>query len=264
MAFYGLCYIYDDIPSEQYGLQIINLETGLQEGNAGGASNIIEDYQIHRNKAYFYKTVHNIPLEFDFTVGSGESKGAVDRDIINRWMLSRSGYKKLQIVQDDMIDVYYNVIFQEAAPLYAGNLMYAIRYSAHCDSGFGWTFPKTVSVTGGTGIINRTLSPIINDGAADGYVYPTLTFTMNSLGGTVAITNISDSSRVLIITGLLSSETITIDNDNRIITSSMGRLSIDKFNGNWFRLIGGINSININGAITNLSMTYELTRKMGV
>ena len=264
MAFYGLCYIYDDIPSEQYDLQILNFETGLQTGNAGGASNIIEDYQIHRNKAYFYKTAHNIPLEFDFTVGSGESKGAIDRDIINRWMLSRSGYKKLQIVQDDMIDVYYNVIFQEAAPLYAGNLMYAIRYSAHCDSGFGWTFPKTVLVTGGTGITNRTLTPIFNDGAEDGYVYPKLTFTMNNLGGTFTATNISDSSRSLIITGLLSGETITIDSENRMITSSMGRLLIDKFNGNWFRFMGGINSINIAGAITNLSIVYQLTRKMGV
>lgn len=264
MAFYGSTFIYDGVPSEEYGLQIINFETGLQEGMSAGASTIIEEYQIHRTKPYFYKRVHHTSLEFEFTVGDCNKRTAIDFDSINRWMLGRSSYKKLQIVQGDMVDTYFNVIFINATPIYVGNFLYAIRYTAHCDSGFGWSLPKYATHVGHlSNTVNVNLPAIYNDSAEDGYVYPVVRFKSKSSTGLV-IKNLAEPSRLLSFTGgLLVDEVVTIDNINKIITSNQNRKLMQYFSSNWLRLLPGENIINLYGRFQDFIMVYQFSRKIG-
>lgn len=271
MAFYGSTFIYDGIPSEEYNLQIINFETGLQEGISGGASEVIEEYQIHRPKAYFYKRTHNIPLEFEFTIGGCNTRTALDFNAINKWMLGKSNYKKLQIVQNDLADIYWNVIFLNAVPLYVGNMLYAIKYTAHCDSGFAWTLPSKFSYSPPAGqSTNATIGNILIDNAIDDFVYPTINITMNMFGGDIWLVNLKDiaetpGGRSVGFLGLQGNESIYIDNENKIITSSLNNFKYSSlWDGKWFRLINGYNTLFLIGQIANIRIEYQLAKKIGV
>ena len=270
MAFYGSTFIYDGVPSEEYNLQIINFETGLQEGISGGASTIIEEYQIHRPKAYFYKRTHDVPLEFEFIVGSCSSRTAVDFNSINKWLLGKSSYKKLQIVQSDLYNIYWNVIFTDAVPLYVGNLLYAIKYTAHCDSGFAWSLPETFYYTTSLSYTSQNIGNIFLDSAIDEYIYPIINVSMNNLGGDIWLSNLKDLDafgawRTVGFLNLQAYETFYIDNQNKIITSSLNNFKYSRlWDGRWFRLINGINTLHLIGNISSISVEYQVAKKVGV
>jgi hypothetical protein len=86
---------------------------------------------------------------------------------------------------------------------------------------------------------------------------------MNNIGGNITLTNIQDNNRQFQLTGLLANEVITINNDLQIITSSLGLPRLSNFNLNWFRLLPNLNTILVQGNISNLSMTYYFDKKIG-
>ena len=68
MSFYGKTFIYDNTPSEVYGLYILDFETsgGYNESEAGSVVEPIEEWVYRRSKSYHYGNIMNTPLEFDY------------------------------------------------------------------------------------------------------------------------------------------------------------------------------------------------------
>lgn len=265
--FYGSSFIYNNIQSELYDLRIFSINpSGLSESSAGGDSTILEKWLYRREVPYFYGRYFSTPLEFDITVGSFSYIDGGTRHAIESWLLGKSTYSPLRIVQDDISDTVFNCIFTRSSFLYVAGLSYALTLHARCDRPWGISYPPTLTKTYTGGLASETFT-YINDSAYKGYNKPVLSFVMDNSPTTnryISIINASDSNREFRFDSLNPNEEITVDNDKGIITSDTGYLRLSNFNKNFFRLVQGANNLTLSGYITSLSMDAIFAKGIGV
>ena len=264
-SFYGSELLFDGVSSLEFDLRISNFESGgTSEGSAGSESDLVQKYIYRRTSPYYYGRLLHKPLEFNITMSNFDSKfNAIDRDLVERWLLGRSGYKKLMIVQEDMTSISFNAFVDKASIKYVGNIAVGITANIKCKEPWGFSPQQTLTKSYG-GSANETIS-FYNDSSNDDYLYPYITFTTaGAITGNVSIKNISENNRAMIFSSLLSPNIIyTVDCDKQIVTSQDGSLILGGFNKTFFRLIPKMNNINISGPITLFNMTYQFARKIG-
>lgn len=264
MSFWGSSFIFDDVQSEVYDLRLFDFEPSNPSSIGEGGDALINEQWLYRREVpYFYGRYYESPLEFDFTVGSFSPIDGATRHAISAWLLGRSNYLPLRIVQDDIVDITFNVIFTISPRLYVGNLNYALSLHARCDRPWGLYYPPTFVRTYTINPVSDTAN-YYNMSTYGGYNKPITTFTMNSAGGTCTIVNQTDNNRTFTFTGLSPYETMTVDNDKGTIVSSASALRMTNFNKNFFRLIQGSNDLTISGNISSLYIDAVFSRGVGV
>lgn len=264
MAFYGAEVIYDGVPSSMYDLRIADFDTGGDvDSPAGSEMTIYEKYIFRKSKAFYFGRSMNSPLEFDITLMSKSPIDGVTRSAIQKLFLGQPTYKNFQIVQDDIADAVLEVLFTSATNKYIGNVQYGITLHGHCSSPWAHTFPKTKTYTfGGNNVVNYDFS-LYNDSTDNDYIFPLSVFTLNSVGNSFQLTNITDNNRIFLFTGLLPNEIITVDNFRQTVSSSTGLKRLTNFNKHFFRLVPGNNELNVQAGIGTLTLTYSPTRNIG-
>jgi len=265
MAFFGRSFIYGGIVSDYYGLSIGDINSSDINETMGSSGMEISDQKIYRRATpYFYGATPSPVLKFDMSAFSKEEIDADFFRLIQKVFFSSKKYKKLQIVQEDMAEVYFDCILNDPKIIRVGNLLRGISFTVQCSSPFAWKFPKTTTYSYTQPTINETI--VFNNSSDDNgsYLYPKNVITMNSFGGNISITNLSDNNRVFSFTGLSSGEIITIDNSLQIISSSTGLKRLGNFNKKFLRMIPGVNTLRIQGAIASLATTCQfVSRKIG-
>lgn len=262
MSFWGATFVFDGRPSELYSLYIASPDGGSV--NTTGSSDVelyVENiYKKSRN--YLLGTTQSPALEFDVSFNSPREITSPELGEIQAWLFGHSQYKKLQIVQSDMHDVYFNCFLKSPRVHKVGNIIRGIRATVVCDSPFAWTFPRTKTFSFTDADVNQTIDffSISDD---NDYYYPSLVVTMNEFGGDFNMSVSQDNGRLFEFTSLVPSEILTINNDLGIISSSTALKRLSNFNKNWFRLVRGKNSITFTGAISQVDMTYQFAKKMG-
>ena len=269
MGFWASSFQFDGIPSETYNLTISNglsqSTTNSVELNTLGSNNVklLTENILRRPTEYLYFSQQFPPLEFDASITANTKLTAKDGQLIQKWLFGQLTYKPLQIIQDDMDQIYFNCFLIKPMILRVGNEIIGFDFTVHCDSPFGGkTFPKILSYDYPDDVISTSFN-FFNDTDNTYYSYPSLSITMNNIGGKITLTNVQDNNRQFQLTGLLANEVITINNDLQIITSSLGLSRLGNFNLNWFRLLPNLNTILVQGNISNLSMTYYFDKKIG-
>ena len=81
--------------------------------------------------------------------------------------------------------------------------------------------------------------------------------------GSISIINQTDNNRTTSFSGLHAGEELTIDCSSQIIISSERRLISEFFNKKFFRLVPGVNNIQVDGELEYLKITYSNARKVG-
>lgn len=264
MSFYGRTIIFDGIPSENYNLMILSFENSgeLSETNAGAEVSTFETWIPRRPQPFHYGNYLNTPLEFDITLGAIDPIIGLDRSRIGKWLLGRGTYLKLQICEDDIQNFYINVIFT-ATNKYVGNVQRGITLHAVANSPWWYEMPRTLSYNFTGNTIKNFTADFYNDTDANVYMYPYVDFTLNSIGNSMSITNITDNNRVFSFTGISPYEHITVDCDKQIITSSTGLYRMTNFNKQWLRFVPGLNKLHIISGIGILKITYQFARNVG-
>jgi len=279
--FNGLSFIFDGIPSENFGLNIYNFDSdgGLKEGN-GNSVEINQDWLFRRTSPYLYGVMQNKPMEFDITFGSTNAVCADDKAIIFGWLFGHQQYKKLQIVQDDLSEVYFNVVFTEMRNDYIGNTAYAFTAHAVCDAPWSWSFDKVYEQTFVNAQANFEFD-IYNDTSNNDYTYPTIEVILSSTnsGGYWELLDYDANGDLvcnLRFDGLLPSEKLIIDNSRRIIDSyilsggnyipsGLRRLSkVTEGKDTFFRMVKGRNQIVSSGFILGLKLNYQFAKRVGI
>lgn len=263
MSFYASSFLYDNIPSETYNLFISEIGGGGNSTMSGSSSIDIYNKKIYRRaQPYFYGGTTGDVLKFDIQISSPDNIDSETSQLIQKWLFSNRAYKKLMIVQPDMEDVYFNCIFNNPQVIRVGNLIEGYNATIETDSPFGWYFPKTKTYTYTDSVINTSI--VFNNQSDDrgGYLYPIISATMNSSGGDIVLQNASDSNRIFSFDNLSPAEVITVDNSLQTVSSSTGLRRLSKFNKKFFRLIPGVNNINVQGNISSLSITYQFVAKI--
>jgi hypothetical protein len=265
MAFWGQSFIFDGIPSENYGLRILDFKSsGTSEGNAGSDVEILEKRIFRKSKSYHFGNYFNKGLEFELTVGSFNPLTGVDRSVIEGWLLGRGSYLKLQIVEDDIADCYLDTIFTSATNYYVGNVQQGVTLKGISNSPWFYTFPQTLTYNFAGNEIKNFYFDFYNSSADQSYLFPEVEFTLNSIGNSMSISNANDSNREFLFSSVLPGETITVNNLLQTIVSSTGLLRLTNFNKNWLRFVKGRNYLHVISGIGELKITYQFARKIGV
>lgn len=264
MAFYGLEFVYNGVSSVNFNLYITTINSqGISESNLGSAVELITK-KILRNPVEFLYGVEQTPvLEFDLEFTSPSPLSAADRSIISAWLFGQQSRGKLQIVQEDLQNIYFTCILDSSKTTYVGNVCYGFKAHVVCDSPFAWENPKVVGESSLGNVVTDKVISLLNTSADSYYTFPVVTFTTNSIGTYFTITNVTDNNREFSFTNILANETITADCGSKVITTNSGLLRVANFSLEWLRLIRGVNSLHIQGGISAYSITYRVASKVG-
>jgi hypothetical protein len=264
VSFYAKSFVYDSIASENFNIEIANTDSGngIISSPGSGKISILESY-IYRRPVPFFLGIHfDSRLSFPVSFFSPDEINALDISYIQSWLFSKSQYKSLVIIQPDLDETILNCIFTDPTILRAGNIIYGISGLCEVNSQFAYTYPKTVTYNYSTPP-SSSLITFFNNSHYSGYLYPSMTLTMNSTGGSVTIINASDADREFTFTSLSPNEILTINNDLGIVTSSLNVLRIANFNKKFLRFIPGLNQLYVTGDISKLVLTYQFVRRFG-
>ena len=254
-------FTYDGVFSGEYGLRIADFDADTINTTDVFSKEVITTKPARLDRFFYSGSRLTNPQRYSFTILSERQISDDARREILSWLLSRSEYKKLVVHQPDLEGYWYNCVFPDINIVYARGRCVGFTVTALFDSMYGYGEPKTftVSGTGGT----RTLSLNNESDVLDGYVYPKVSFRASSPSSGFdiqLINNTDDSSRVFGFSGLSPNESVSVDNELKIITSSVSGDKLSNFTKQWFRLRRGVNklSVTINGTVTIECPTYVL------
>jgi phage-related protein len=266
MGFYGTSFIFDGVPSEEYGMMIYDVGSSKQDETAFVSSKFIEDRISRRYDPLFYGQTYNDPLEFKLTFGlhpelidQGKHFDRYDFERIASWLTGRNGYKWLTICGEDADYVRYKCQITELEIVEGGVYPQVFTCKVSCDSPFGYTREMVFNY-----VCTDTLSPILHSRSTyNGFYYPKMTIALNG-ASEISVTNQSDGGRIFSFSGIpaaFQNAILTIDCLNQTIVSSTGDNMYPYCNKRFFRLIRGDNNLSISG---NCTVTFNCSFPINV
>lgn len=247
MAFYGLKFIYDNIPSDSMGLYIGEFGGNSVKNSPSSTKRelVYEHNEAREENLIFGTKTSSDLLEFDLGVFSYEQLSRQEMERIERWLFYNDKPKKLVICQDDMYQYHYNAIIT-GEWISVGNMSQGLQCKVQCDSQYGYSNRVTMVIPKGT----RT----VRNASITKMIYPKIEFTCTKANGSISIKNVTEN-RTFTMTGLQLNEKITIDKWFQI-TSSTGLLRLSNCNREWLRLLSGMNKLEVQGDVANIKLEY--------
>lgn len=258
MSFCGTDFIYDGISSETFGVKIINANSS--KNSEGG---IAVDYVTDKVGATAEQRIlgwqHKGVITFSLTIAKENGFDRREISTLINWLTGKGGYKKLQIIQEDMIGLYYNCYFDSPSILDTANKPYAITFKAVCDAPWAYESVRKQIYT----ITNYNMSIMFNNISDDNdYLIP-LSVRIKARGnGDIKIRNKSDNNEELIITQATTGEEFVLNERNGSVKTSKGIRMLDRFNKRFLKLVPKINELEVTN-IAELVIEYQFVRKIG-
>lgn len=268
MAFFASSFVFDDTPSEKFNLFIMsNNSSGVVEARGSGSVEMYTQQVYRRVKPYFYGVQQTPVLEFDLSFATCNPICAETQALIQKWLLGQQTYKKLRICQPDYQEVYFNCILTEPRFNCVGNFAYSIVCRVICDSPFAWEEPRTIRKTNTESEITFNIN---NTSDLNDYVLPLCTFTLGNPASGFEISNHSlqyanGQFETFSVTNLSPNETITVNSDLGMLTSSLGINRYKNSTGTFLKLKPYMNEIalrGIGGMINNFECKYQNARRV--
>lgn len=259
MSFWATSFVFNGVPSEAFGLFLISEDGAGVLQNTGSNSVELYTQTIYRKATpYFFGTQQTPTLSFSLCFASLEPISALEQQVIQKWLFGQNSYKKLQIMQCDMYDVYFNCFLTNPTLTTVGNYAYSFKCDVICDAPWAWEYPKEVNYGPFVGAGNIVFNNISDDNY---YMRATWVITLDDNTTSFQINNLTDSSSCTFI-NLSPNEVITIDSSRSIIKSNTGLLRVGNMSGILPRFVPGQNEIQIVGDISNINITYQNARKV--
>lgn len=262
LSFYGTDFLWDNQFSQSYGLKIVSINgNSTADVDAGSSVEVFSDAVYRSPTRYYYGAAQSQVLTFEMEVASESPIIAINRSKIEKWLFGRINPCKLQIVQPDLQTVYFYGYLLDPKALYIGNHCYGFKFTMECDAPWAWQISKTYAYTD-----MKKPWKFYNDSDNTDYTYPLMEIQIGKtiLGnGDLSIVNHNDGGREFLLKGLHANEKITVDCRLQKIISSEKRLLSEFFNKKFFRLVSGINLIQIAGDAQCVRLTYSNARKVG-
>jgi hypothetical protein len=216
-----------------------------------GDKNIIKDTIRTKNVPYFYITEKDV-ISFDLMVSLLDYEFTEDRLFEFGLLFGKDRYTKFW--HSDYPSVEFYVIAKSMELVTLGQYKGWLKISLENATGFAFASPspkvETYDFSNLTSTQTFTIDAKFNvESPKYGmYVFPTVLIDMKGSATSITIANKSDNNRTFGFTGLTTLESLTIDNENRQITSSTGNYRLGNMINNhaWFRFIYGRNVLTVN------------------
>lgn len=266
MTFYASYFTYNGVVSSDYGLRINSMDSPGVNRYAG-ASVELKTQKVYRNpKPYLFGVEETPVLTIPITITVSSELDSTQSSSISKWLFGQTGYKKLQILQPDMMYVYFNCIFNQPQIIKVGGTIRGYTANIICDSPFAWSYQEISEFPFGLGKYLIDQDIVLNNlsDSAD-YYYPDMEIKMNKFTGGLTLTNYSDNNRVFSLSDLAAGELIRIKGDSKIITSSYRDYPIENMEDGgykWFRYIPGKNNVRVYGNVEYIRFIHNFPKKI--
>lgn len=251
-------FTYDGVYSGAYGLKIASFDSDTVEDTAVFAPTL-NIAKSARSRRFLHNGItYDEAPEYTFSIISQEAIVDSQRREILTWLVGRNDFKKLQMHQLELEDYYYNCVFTNVDLIYVRGRCHGFTVTAKFDSIFAYGRPKKITLTG-TGTA-QTIKIVNNSDIPDDYVYPTVSFTLTAEGDVEILNTREIVQAPFKFTAMRNTETVTVDNELKIIESNIGGDRLSHFNKNWLRLQHGANVLRITftGTMTITVPTYAM------
>jgi len=238
-------FTYNGVHSETMGIYLVRLGGGLYKTPFLAEQEIISETVPGVDTPYFYG-LKRTPLKLSLTLASVDSAfwtfekrrevaSWLDNGAFAEFYTADQEDKRFFLLYEGGIDLttngsqegYVEVQFRHISPYTYSPVQHRFNDFSAISSPAAFTF----------------------DNKGDAELYPQ-SLTIRKFGaGNLSILNNSDGGREFKFTGLVDGETLVIENDvRRIFTSLPNTYRYDAFNGNYLKLVYGVNQLLITGA----------------
>ncbi len=235
---------FDGVDSESVGISIVRIDSGIPSRKYISGKEILETHPNNALSPYFFGVKYP-PLVFRVTF-TCEDDYMDDSRLYNlaNWLITNE-YKPF-ISYDNPSKVFYCIGASESDFNTNGLGQGYFEVEFRCRDGFGWTVPTIVEYDLSDITVPTTIQVANHSNVLDMY-YPEMEIALQSTNTAISLVNLSNDSYTFSFSGLTVEEKLTINNQKRKIESDKSANRFDKFNKNWFKLIRGINNIQVTG-----------------
>lgn len=260
---YAKEFIFDNKMCSEFDLMICSFDNGNSNGDMGANIEFITTTTPICGKWRKLASKETKPLESRFQVCKIDNSyiDAYERQAIVRWLSRRDSYKKLQFVQDDYEQVWFNAYITSIEFIEVGNQVTGLTINWKADASHGYGEIRRCEYNEGS------TSPLefFDNSDQDGYIYPDVEIEVIK-DGTIEIYNFTEG-RTFRIDNCKAGERITQNGDIlQLSTTLLSHNVLNDFNFNFFRIINTYetrkNVIATSGC--NIKFSYYPIRKVGV
>ena len=255
-------FVFNGINSAVYGAYIVN-----SIGTSGIQKSLIAEHETTTDTSangtmHTFGVKETKNLEFPLTIYFPDGLNRYDISAASKWLFNNTGYKELQILEDDMSHIYFEAKFNKVSELQHGTNI-GFECTVETNSPYAKEYPTTI-------IRDYTDTPITipiyNDSDDNKSLFPIIKIYANSTsGGSVIISNSLDPNNMMKVDRLTANEIIEINCRNKVPKSNLVDYIHDRFNGNYIELLPNRdNFVTVNGSIKKIEITYQNLRRMGV
>lgn len=292
MSEMGSKFIFDGIPSENYGVSIVFLDTDYTNRPSGSGKTFITE-NIKRNaKQIYLDATQDKPLEFDIDIVFDNPVDIFDLTQVKDWLSGPLEFKKLQICAENFENFYYNCWIELGDDLIYNGGYRGVTAKIHCDAPWAWQFERTDNYDCVSG--SKKIIPFNNLSADSETLRPKISFTNSVGGGYFCLEDvmydfsgniIHDRTTIFGSTTKISykqengetveynpqtntsplqvDETITFDSLSGIIESSSGVNRVSNFNKVFVKIPKGGQKFIMTGNATNMKLIYTNAKRIG-
>lgn len=241
--FINTSFTFDNITSDTYNLMLCKLDIGLIEGQFGIKRSIIEEKVTGKSSPYFFG-LEDEPLTFTTILAREKEWDYETRNAVARWLF-KNDYRDF-VSTDNPNIVYKCICIDNPTIALTGNSEGYITLNWRCDGKCPYSpvYLETFDLTSNT---TTTTITIENKSNLNEYYYPEIEFTLSGDSTGFKLKNLTDSGRESTFTTLNTEEKVYVNNQRKQIISDDNVYRYGNFNNNWFRLVYGINQIQVTG-----------------
>lgn len=256
-------FIFDNKVCSEFDLMICSFDNSNSNGNMGANIEFITTSNPVCGKWRKLASKETKQLEFQFQVCKTDFSyiDAYERQAIQRWLVRRDTYKKLQFVQDDYEQVWFNAYVTSIEFVEVGNQVVGLTINWKCDASHGYGELYRYEYK------DKSVLPLefYDNSDEEGYIYPNVEIDVTT-DGTIEIHNFTEG-RTFRIRNCQSGEKIIQNGDILQLSSSISSHNVlNDFNFNFFRIVNSYetrkNVIATSGC--NITFSYYPIKKVGV
>ena len=277
---YCIDFEYDGQRLSEYGCMVCHISSSpdLNTVNMGSQITFNTINLPQQNKFKLMSTQYSEAYTTTFEIGkfncnTDEDHVFTQEEIsgLMRW-LNKKKYNKFKMIynKDDFDNIYYMGTFNVQMITYCGKVI-GLELTLQTNAPFGYYEPVECEMEFMTGGDDEEIS-IYDISDEIGHIYPQ-NVTIKCLGsGDLEIHNSQDGTRSTVVKGCIEGEILTLDGENKIITSSENHVRLyNDFNYNFIR-ISNYNENSINDTQNTftaslpcqISFSYSPICKMGI